>query len=266
MRGFADEYTHVILSSRAKSQMPTGTWAYGLRMHGTIEDQPLAGFFWAGAGLGEVEGLTPADRELLDVYDRTLMVAMPLFDRKQEGVVSGYAASYDGPDVSLVLAALCDRVSALYPLLRHSAEACGAGDTGSATQAELSPTSIKFILTAIDEPLARAWTKTCDDLDFVQVHRGPIFDVNCDAVVSPANSFGFMDDGIDLLYCKYFGKQIELRLQELIAQHHHGELLVGTPEIVEEGDRGIPFIVAAPTMRASVCILIVQLCSWVSPS
>lgn len=137
---------HLVLKSphRCPSgfEMPTGTWAYGLRMDGTIEDQPLAGFFWAGAGLGEVEGLTPADRELLDVYDRTLMVAMPLFDRKQEGVVSGYAASYDGPDVSLVLAALCDRVSALYPLLRHSAEACGAGDTGSATQAELSPWTV----------------------------------------------------------------------------------------------------------------------------
>ncbi len=108
---------------------------------------------------------------------------------------------------------------------------------------------MKIILTAIDEPLVKAWAKTCGDLDFVQIHRGPIFDVACDAVVSPANSFGFMDGGIDLLYSKYFGRHVEQRLQEFIVKHHHGELLVGTAEIVETDDKGIPFLIAAPTMR-----------------
>jgi len=108
---------------------------------------------------------------------------------------------------------------------------------------------MRIILSAIDDPLATAWTRTCGDLDFVQIHRGPIFDVACDAVVSPANSFGFMDGGIDLLYSKYFGRLVEQRLQELIVQHHHGELLVGTAEIVETNDKGIPFLIAAPTMR-----------------
>jgi O-acetyl-ADP-ribose deacetylase (regulator of RNase III) len=68
-------------------------------------------------------------------------------------------------------------------------------------------------------------------------------------MVSPANSFGFMDGGIDLLYTKFFGRHIEQRLQELIVQHHHGELLVGTAEIVETHDKGVPFLIAAPTMR-----------------
>jgi O-acetyl-ADP-ribose deacetylase (regulator of RNase III) len=108
---------------------------------------------------------------------------------------------------------------------------------------------MKLILTAIDEPLARAWINSCGDLDFVQVHQGPIFDVACDAVVSPANSFGFMDGGIDLPYSKYFGWQVQQRLQELIVQHHRGEFLVGTAEIVETDDKGIPFLIAAPTMR-----------------
>ena len=38
-------------------------------------------------------------------------------------------------------------------------------------------------------------------------------------------------------------------LDALIFKHHHGELLVGTAEIVESGDKGIPFLIAAPTMR-----------------
>lgn len=108
---------------------------------------------------------------------------------------------------------------------------------------------MKIVLTAIDESLAHAWEKTCGDLECVQIYRGPIFDVGCDAVVSPANSFGFMDGGIDLLYCKFFGRNIEKRVQQAIAEFHHGELLVGTAEIVETGDSGIPFLIAAPTMR-----------------
>jgi O-acetyl-ADP-ribose deacetylase (regulator of RNase III) len=43
-------------------------------------------------------------------------------------------------------------------------------------------------------------------LDFVTVHQVSILDVACDAVVSPANSFGFMDGGIDAVYLSLFGK------------------------------------------------------------
>jgi hypothetical protein len=49
---------------------------------------------------------------------------------------------------------------------------------------------MKLILTAVDESLAEDWTAFCGDLNFVTVHHGSIFDVECDAVVSPANSYG----------------------------------------------------------------------------
>ena len=49
---------------------------------------------------------------------------------------------------------------------------------------------MKLILTAVEQQLADAWRKFCGDLDFVAVHHGSILDVECDAVVSPANSFG----------------------------------------------------------------------------
>jgi hypothetical protein len=58
---------------------------------------------------------------------------------------------------------------------------------------------VKLILTAAEESLAEAWATFCGDLDFVSVHHGSILDVECDAVVSPANSFGFMDGGVDAL-------------------------------------------------------------------
>ena len=68
-------------------------------------------------------------------------------------------------------------------------------------------------------------------------------------MVSPANSFGFMDGGIDMLYTQHFGWGVQERLQEAIREHHHGEVLVGAGEIVETGDPDLPFLVAAPTMR-----------------
>jgi hypothetical protein len=118
--------------------LPAGTWAYGLRPDGKIEDQPLAGYFWAGGSPADVDGLIAPDRELLAVYDRTLAAALPLFARGQQGVVSGYATSYDGPDSSLVLAALCDRIDALDPLLHQLARATDVERDQGSQFAELS--------------------------------------------------------------------------------------------------------------------------------
>ncbi|MGQ9651794.1 MAG: hypothetical protein ACUVXJ_16950 [Phycisphaerae bacterium] len=113
--------------------LPKGTWAYGLRTDGTIEDQPLAGYFWAGGAPLEVDGfMPPADRELYDVYDRTLQIAVPLMERKARAVVSRYADSYDGPDALIAVAALCDRIDFLQPLLDGlSRDTDVVGDRGS---------------------------------------------------------------------------------------------------------------------------------------
>ncbi|MGL5833411.1 MAG: macro domain-containing protein [Waterburya sp.] len=86
------------------------------------------------------------------------------------------------------------------------------------------------------------------------MYHGSIFDVKCDAVVSPANSFGFMDGGIDLIYSHRFGWQVQERLQKLIRVKHHGELLIGRAEIVETDNEAIPYLIAAPTMRVPMIL------------
>jgi O-acetyl-ADP-ribose deacetylase (regulator of RNase III) len=108
---------------------------------------------------------------------------------------------------------------------------------------------MKLILTAIEEPLADAWTRFCGDLDFVAVHHGSILDVECDAVVSPANSYGFMDGGVDAVHKNYFGPEVQTRLRQQIHDSHHGELVVGQADVVETGHKEIRFLIAAPTMR-----------------
>lgn len=111
-----------------------------------------------------------------------------------------------------------------------------------------------IILTAVETPLFMAWQEYCGDLEGVTLHHDSILDVECDAVVSPANSFGFMDGGIDMLYSWHFGWQVQERLQQKIVEKHHGELLVGTAEIVETDNERIPFVIAAPTMRVPLIL------------
>jgi O-acetyl-ADP-ribose deacetylase (regulator of RNase III) len=108
---------------------------------------------------------------------------------------------------------------------------------------------MKLILTAVDESLADAWTKYCGDLDFVTVHHGSILDVECDAVVSPANSYGFMDGGIDGLYMWHFGDDIQIRVRRQIFDRHHGEIIVGQADVVATENVRIPYLIFAPTMR-----------------
>jgi len=108
---------------------------------------------------------------------------------------------------------------------------------------------MKIILTALDESLAKAWETFCGDIDFVEIHRGSIFDLNCDAVVSPANSFGFMDGGIDALYMSFFGSDIQTTVRQIISERHNGELLVGAADVVETGNERLPYLIVAPTMR-----------------
>jgi O-acetyl-ADP-ribose deacetylase (regulator of RNase III) len=113
---------------------------------------------------------------------------------------------------------------------------------------------MEIVLTAVGKDLTDAWEKFCGDLPSVSVYHGSIFDVQCDAVVSPANSFGFMDGGIDLLYSDRLGWQVQERLQKLIRTKHHGELLVGSAEIVETDSESIPYLIAAPTMRVPMIL------------
>ncbi|HEY4328722.1 MAG TPA: macro domain-containing protein [Phycisphaerae bacterium] len=113
---------------------------------------------------------------------------------------------------------------------------------------------LQITLAAVDESLAEAWERFCGDLTFVHVHHGTIFDVHADAYISPANSFGFMDGGLDMMYSQRFGWEVQKNLQQIIRQKHHGELLIGAAEIIETNARNPHFIIAAPTMRVPMIL------------
>ena len=113
---------------------------------------------------------------------------------------------------------------------------------------------MKIILSAVEKELITAWQTFCGDLPNVEIYHGSILDLSVDAIVSPANSYGFMDGGIDLLYSHRFGWKVQERLQKLIQEKHHGELLIGQADIVETDNEQIPFVISAPTMRVPMIL------------
>lgn len=107
----------------------------------------------------------------------------------------------------------------------------------------------KIILADLWEPLVRAWREAFSAFEHVVVHEGDFFAQDADALVSPANSFGIMDGGLDAAIRAQLGGHIESAVQRRIVEQHHGELPVGAAEIVPAGHPRWPFLVVAPTMR-----------------
>lgn len=110
--------------------------------------------------------------------------------------------------------------------------------------------------------LVDAWREAFRDIPSVTVSRGDIFstkegpinnrepiDIKADAIVSPANSFGFMNGGIDALYTYQFGPGLQQRLQALLVERFGAELPIGMAVIVPTGSPDIPWCISAPTMR-----------------
>ena len=87
------------------------------------------------------------------------------------------------------------------------------------------------------------------DLASVTVVHGDILRGRADAIVSPANSFGNMDGGVDLAYARFFPAGLEERLQAVIEDQYDGELPVGQATIVPTLHEAIPLMISAPTMR-----------------
>jgi O-acetyl-ADP-ribose deacetylase (regulator of RNase III) len=108
---------------------------------------------------------------------------------------------------------------------------------------------LQIILAALDVELEYAWLHEFKNYPNVEIRPGSILRHQANAIVSPANSFGFMDGGIDLVYSQHFGWEVEGRVREVILSKHHGELPVGSALIVPTEDSNIPHLVCAPTMR-----------------
>jgi O-acetyl-ADP-ribose deacetylase (regulator of RNase III) len=107
----------------------------------------------------------------------------------------------------------------------------------------------KVILVDLESTLVRAWREAFQDEEAFEVIQSDYFERDADAMVSPANSFGIMDGGLDLAIRDALGFEVQKRVQAVIIEKHHGELPVGCAEVVETDHARWPMLVCAPTMR-----------------
>ena len=107
---------------------------------------------------------------------------------------------------------------------------------------------MKLCLVDTNATVAEELRATFSAFPEVTVSYGNILDIAECAVVSPANSYGFMDGGIDLAYSTFFGPRPETELRTAIAQRPSGHLEVGSAILVQTGHIRIPYLISAPTM------------------
>lgn len=100
-----------------------------------------------------------------------------------------------------------------------------------------------------DGALVAAWAAEFAVYPVVRVVHGSIFETDANTLVSPANSFGIMDGGLDGKLRDYFGESVEKTVRERIREQFHGELPVGLAMVVETGHARHPYLISAPTMR-----------------
>lgn len=114
---------------------------------------------------------------------------------------------------------------------------------------------VQFYFIDTNEKVVQAWEKVFGDLSNITIKHDSIFNHPCDAIVSPANSFGFMNGGIDFAISKNLGWHIEKKLQKVIREKYYGELLVGQAEVIETENPNFLYLISAPTMRTPMTIL-----------
>ena len=107
---------------------------------------------------------------------------------------------------------------------------------------------MQLCLVDADATVAAALREAFGLFPEVSVEAADLLAVAHNTVVSPANSFGFMDGGIDAVFRTFFGAVLEDRVREAIGRHPEGYLPVGASVVVRTGHARIPYMVVAPTM------------------
>ena len=106
-----------------------------------------------------------------------------------------------------------------------------------------------------NQDMVDAWNSEFFECDDVTIHCDDFFALETDCIVSPANSFGFMDGGLDGVITQRLGPYTQINLQNKIAIRPIKELLVGEAMLVATENDKIPWCISAPTMRVPATLL-----------
>ncbi|GAB2467245.1 ADP-ribose-binding protein [Streptosporangium sandarakinum] len=111
---------------------------------------------------------------------------------------------------------------------------------------------LRVVLADISAKVVESWRAAFVDEPEVEIHKGSILSRKVDAWVSPTNSRGRMDGGVDAAIKRHLGAGIQLRVQRAIRDGFGGSLPVGSAVCVPSGAVEPRFLISTPTMEESV--------------
>ncbi|MGW7465121.1 macro domain-containing protein [Streptomyces xantholiticus] len=111
--------------------------------------------------------------------------------------------------------------------------------------------ALRVVLTDVNERVVEAWRAAFADTPGIEIRRGSILDEDVDAWVTPTNSRGRMDGGVDAVIKRHLGAGIQLRVQRAIRDRFAGTLPVGSAVCVPSGATVPRYLISTPTMVQS---------------
>jgi O-acetyl-ADP-ribose deacetylase (regulator of RNase III) len=117
---------------------------------------------------------------------------------------------------------------------------------------------LSITLVDVNPRLVAAWQVAFSDAPEVAVVHGSLLQQRADAWVTPTNSRGRMDGGVDAVLVRYLGSGLQARVQREIGQQFGGRMPVGCAACVSTLGLHAPptapqprYVIAAPTMTGS---------------
>lgn len=113
------------------------------------------------------------------------------------------------------------------------------------------PAPLRVVLTDINPAVVKAWRAAFADTPGIEIRHGSLVEEDVDAWVSPTNSRGRMDGGVDAVVKRHLGAGIQLRVQRAIRDEFAGEMPVGGAVCVPSGADVPRYLISTPTMQTS---------------
>lgn len=114
---------------------------------------------------------------------------------------------------------------------------------------DLDQQCLKVTLCDNNPEVTHAWLTYFETVAAIEIVQGNLLELNRNALVSPANSFGDMGGGIDQQIDNFYRGMAQRAVRTAIADRYYGELPVGEAIIIDLKTACFPFLVSSPTMR-----------------
>ncbi|MBU6283857.1 macro domain-containing protein, partial [bacterium] len=111
--------------------------------------------------------------------------------------------------------------------------------------------TVKVSLVDVNPKMVAAWREVFEDNPEVSIHQGSMLAQAVSAWVTPTNTRGSMDQGLDGLVRQHLGPAIQTRVQQAIATQFRGQLPVGCATCVETGCPQPRFLISTPSFASA---------------